>query len=117
MPSTSNLTIYQGEEAVYDATVSLDGSAYDLTGATTTDLTVKVGVRGNESVISLEIGSGISLTTAASGEMQITFSATQTDDLTPGKVYDWELWLDDGTYESPVIVGKVNVRDTLHIAG
>lgn len=114
MASKANLTIYQGSAPTWDIVVSVDGSAYDLTGATTTDLTFRAGVKGDESQIAAQIGAGITLTTAASGEVQLTIPAADTS-LSAG-VYRYELWLDHGTVQDAVLVGSFTVLDSLHEA-
>lgn len=114
MATTYNASVYQGAKEDLVVTVSEDGSAKDFTGYTTTDLTYKVGVKGNEDQITYDLDDNIALTTPASGVITITLAASDTGGLTPGR-YTHELWIDDGTDQTVIFQGTLTILDSLHV--
>jgi hypothetical protein len=91
-------------------TLSYDGSAKDLTGYTTTDLTFYFGAPA--SILStLTIGSGITIDTAASGEITVSLSSSQTDE-EPGN-YIIELWDLSGSNDELVLYGTLTIQPSL----
>ena len=104
-----NATAYRAIGLTLPYTVSLGGAAVDFTGYTTTDLTCRVGKP--EGILStLTIGSGITLTTPASGVIAITLSPVVTD-IEPGN-YTIEL-LDKSGDAVMIATGTLTVRRSM----
>jgi len=111
MASTYNTTLARGEARDIEVTIQSDGSAYDVTGLTGSELEYRVGLKGNPTTINLTIGSGITLTTPASGVVTVSLTGSDTD-IQSGK-YRHELWIDDGTLDEPVFTGSFTVTHSL----
>ena len=111
MATTYNLTIARGQAIDLEVTIQEDGSAYDVSGLTAAQLEYRAGRKSSPTTINYTIGSGIALTTPASGVVTVSLSGTNTD-LTPGK-YLHELWIDDGTLDEPVFTGSLTITTSL----
>lgn len=111
MASTYNTTVARGEARDIEVTIQSGGSAYDVTGLTGAELEYRAGQVGSPTTINLTIGSGITLTTPASGVVTLSLTGADTD-LTPGK-YLHELWVDDGTLDEPVFTGSLTITYSL----
>lgn len=100
------LTIYQGKDFIENLPVlNPDGSAYDLTGAT---LWFTVKLRSDQSqddaLASIKLyrivgglGDGITVTVPATGIATISMTAAQTEPLTIGESYVYDLQVKDTT--------------------
>lgn len=115
MATTYHLALAQGQSKSIEVTIQQDGSAYDVTGLTGAELRYRAGTRGNESLIEKTIGSGITLTTPASGVVTIAIEDGDTEVV--AATYQHELWIDDGTLDEPVFTGTLRITDSLHYEG
>lgn len=87
------------------------GTPQDVTGWTSGDLTAYFGLPGAAPTATLTIGSGITLTTPATGIVTMTLSAAQLT-VTPG-AYVLELWVKRSGANSPALRATLLVRDSL----
>ncbi len=93
--NVANLTITRGDTLVHRITVkNTDETAKDITGATVR-YTVRERTYDGTQVLQKTVGSGIVLTTPASGILDVTLLNADTSALSPGLtyVYDCELTL------------------------
>jgi hypothetical protein len=107
--TAQNVTMYRGDTAILTVTVTDSDNgdaAKNITGATVR----YVAVRRGTAYITKTVGSGIVLTTPASGILTITLDPADTDDLTPGE-YEHEVEITDGDGNvSTVTVGTLTIR-------
>jgi hypothetical protein len=108
-------SFYLGEDVSITVTVTDDaGSAVDITGMSISYL---VWSGTNAAVITKTVGSGIALTTPASGILTITIADTDTDAIAPGR-YNHELKItDNGAGLEEVIMqglGALTLLDSKH---
>jgi hypothetical protein len=91
----AHLTITRGDTVTHRVTVkNTDETAKDITGATVR-YTIRTPGFADTQVLQKTVGSGIQLTTPASGILDVTLSATDTAALVPSLryVYDCEVTL------------------------
>ena len=108
--ATLNITAYREASLTIARAISLGGSAVNLTGYATTDLTAYVG-KPSGILSTLTIGSGITIDDAAAGEITITFSSTVTD-IEPGN-YTFELFDFEGSDDVLIARGTFTVLPSL----
>lgn len=109
---STNLTreVLRGQRFALDLEV-VRGTPQDLTGWATTDLTAYFGLPGAAPTATLTIGSGITVTTAASGLITLVLTASQLT-VTPG-AYVLELWVKRSPSDEPALRLTLLVRDSL----
>lgn len=108
-----NLFVVRGDTKIFTVNVTSkeDGTATDLTGAAIV-LTVKKRREDPDidAVISLSVGSGITITDAVGGQLQVKVPAADTNALELRKYhYDIQIDLGSGDRETPVL-GRLDVR-------
>lgn len=91
--SATEYRLHKGDTWTLRFTITRDGAAVNLTGLTTSAITFEI--RGKGSTITKTIGSGVTLTTPASGICTVVLTAANTDTLDPG-AYGWALRLTEG---------------------
>ena len=101
----TNFQIHKGDSRDLVFTITRNGSAVNLTGMVTDDLEFEL--RGSATV-SKTIGSGIALTTPASGICTVTLSASDTASLTPG-AHGYALRLDESGFMTTVAYGTIYI--------
>jgi hypothetical protein len=97
-----NLRLIRGDTPTYEFTITRDGIAVDLTGATVT-FTVRETYDG-ELVFERTVGDGITVTTPSSGVFQVQPSAANTSARTSAGrfVADAEIVESDGTITTEI---------------
>lgn len=101
--------IYQAEGVITIPLVLLDGGApLDLTGWT---LSARLGYEGNKNLVTKTVGSGITVTDAAAGELTVSFDEDDLDRV--ARVYDFELRRTGSGTERTLIVGKLALQSSL----
>lgn len=113
--TTTTASIYAGEDVSITVNVKdTDGNAEDITGMS---FSYKVWKGSSAAVLTKTTGSGITLTTPASGVLTISMADTDTDALTPA-TYKHELKItDDGSgNEEVVMVGTLTILESKHAA-
>jgi hypothetical protein len=89
--SEIDLTILRGDTYLARLTISRDGAAADLTGAT-----LKMMIKPDamtldaNATLSLTTSAGLTVIDALSGIVDVELTPAQTDDLKPGKIYVWD---------------------------
>lgn len=73
MAGTFALNAFQGEDISYDFTLLDGASPLDITGWS---ISFRFGVEGNENLVTKTVGSGITVTDAAAGELTVALGAT-----------------------------------------
>ena len=117
MPQKSDVTKadewFTGKDKLLRFTVvDSTGAAVDITGWAVTYVLVPVGSDANVvPMISKTVGSGITLTTPASGILTVTIADTDTDD-TLGGTYYYELRRTDASNEDVLAYGTVELRQS-----
>lgn len=93
MSTLANITVRQGDDVSRPLTVTADGVALDITGAT---LTFHLRAPG-ATTDAITPAPTLTLTTPASGIATLVLTDTQTAALSGGVVYRYEIELVDGT--------------------
>lgn len=108
-----HITFYAAEAGDYRVTVTdADGNAQNLTG-----LTAKYRVLNSDGTTLLDKStstSGVTITDAAGGVLEIAFEAADTTQ-TPG-AYDHELRLEGTGYAETVMTGQLRILDSVFVA-
>jgi len=103
----ADLDIFQGDQIVLAATLTLNGVAVDITSWT---ITARLGTQAAPSTI---VGT-VTKTTPASGEFEVEFPSADVEDLIPNQTYVYNVLADDGSdLIQTVGWGFVVVRDSL----
>lgn len=101
--------IYQAEGTITIPLTLLDGgAALDITGWS---ISARLGLGGNKNIVTKTVGSGITLTDAAAGELEIEFSAADLDRVS--KVYDFELRRTGSGTERTLVTGQLALNASL----
>lgn len=101
--------IYQAEGVItIPLTLLDDGAALDLTGWT---MSARLGYEGNKALVTKTVGSGITVTDAAAGELTVTFDAADLDRV--ARVYDFELRRTGSGTERVLVTGKLSLSSSL----
>lgn len=101
--------IYQAEGTITIPLVLTDGGdPLNLTGWT---LSARLGYEGNKALVTKTVGSGITVTGAAAGELTVTFDEDDLDRVV--KVYDFELRRTGTGTERVLVVGKLPLNLSL----
>lgn len=114
----ANLEMVKGSTAVYTLTVTTDGVAFDLTGCEVI-FTAKYDYTDvdNSAVFQLKVGTGVTLTTPASGIATITISAARTANLPNREVLlVFDVKVVDATIPYVVARGTLTVRPQVGVA-
>jgi len=107
-PGNFDLVLTQGESFEREFTWSLDAVPVNVTGFTAT-ATVRVNPSDTTSVLSLSVGSGITLGGSA-GTVLLTIADDVSALLSAG-TYVWDLFLTSaGGLSTPLLAGRVTVR-------
>lgn len=111
MAGTFALDAYQGEDISYDFALTDGGAPLDITGWS---ISFRVGLVGNESIITKTVGSGITVTDAANGELTIALTAS---DLTRiNASYLCELRRTGTGVEAVLGIGSLNLKNSLFVS-
>lgn len=108
-----NLTVIRGDDKIFTVNIESKetGTSTDLTGSVIV-LTAKKRREDldGEAVISLSVGSGITITDAAGGQFQVKIPAADTNVLELRKYfYDIQIDLASGDRQTPIL-GMLDVR-------
>ena len=119
MPSSVNLTMVRGDTFPFVATIQHNNVALNLTGAQVRFLAKwKYEDADVDAVINLVVGSGITITDAIAGQVEVIVPATATTSL-PARVVDLFYDLQATTSTNNVytaMIGKLRVNPDVSIA-
>jgi hypothetical protein len=109
-------TIYQSDYAVNPLTGVVTGTPQDISGWTLSWLLKRKATDADaDALLTKTTGSGIVLTTPASGLCTITVADTETNSFAPG-TYHHELKRMDAGFETVLIRGRAVLRGSVHRA-
>lgn len=104
-----DFVVYQGATWGRKITWEIDGTAVDITGWTA-NMTIKKLASQATPDLELTVGSGIVLTTPASGIFNVNLTDDQTAALSGSYVYDLHL-IDDTDQTYRILQGRIQVSD------
>ena len=103
-PGIQNLTFVRGDTETVQVTMTSDGTTpVDITGRT-----YAAQMRTTPDIAAISATATCSITDAANGVMNASFTATSTATLDPGYYY-WDLQETNGATVTTVLQGTVNV--------
>mgnify|MGYP000992371531 CR=1 FL=1 len=102
------LPLKRGDDCEFTFTLTKDGSAWNLTGATKLWLTLKQSLDQDDDdfVLQLTLGSGLSFISESGGTVLVSFTAAQLADLDPNATYYWDFQVKEST-------GKIRTPDNV----
>lgn len=109
--------IYHGRTEVFDLTVTVNGSAVNLTGKTL-QFSAKADYGEEQALIVKDTTDGITITNAEAGQARVTLETSDTgllDNREHVVVYD--VHLVDGTADYQVLSGRLIVHPTIGVFG
>lgn len=109
--------IYHGRTEVFDLTITVNGTAVNLTGKAL-QFTVMADYGEDAALIEKDTIDGITITNAAAGQARVTLETSDTgllDNREHVVVYD--VHLIDGTADYQVLTGRLVVHPTIGVFG
>lgn len=111
--ATQDYTINRGSDWTLDITVNdTSGSALNITGYTFYMYLWSSAIDNPDLTLDNDGTGGISITTAASGELTVTITDAQSEALSPHLTYEYEFHVKDGTdNEEMLLSGEITFTD------
>lgn len=102
--------LHAGNSRVLEVSVTdkSDTSVLDLTGVTTLTW-VMSNKPGGTAEVTKTLGSGVVITDAVNGILQVTLVDTDTKDVTPGRYYHEVFMIDSSARPFTITIGNVNL--------